>query len=96
MNRLEAENRRLKDGNPDAGRVEVVEAELEQSKAEVVTLTDQVRGCEQQASESMRELTKQLQAATEQSETECETADSLRKSLRLSEEKERSIMEELR
>ena len=95
LNRLEAENRRLKDRNPDAGRVAVLEAELERSKAEVATVTDQVRVCEQQASESERELTERLQVATGQFEREHEAADGLREALRQSEERERLIMEEL-
>ena len=51
VNRLDAENRKLRSGNPDAGERVDLEAELEQTKRDVATLTEQVRVYQRQLEE---------------------------------------------
>ena len=63
LNRLKAENRRLREENPDAERIMALEAELEGSKGEVARLTERVGVCEQQMQEA--EDARTAAAATE-------------------------------
>lgn len=51
VNRLDAENRWLREENPDATRAVDLEAELEQLKADVARLTKRVRAYEQQTTD---------------------------------------------
>ena len=48
VNRLETENRRLREDNPEHSRVLSLGAELEQSKNEAAELRNRLSKCEQQ------------------------------------------------
>ena len=67
MNRLEAENRQLREEHPEEERVLTLEAELEQSKNEAGRLMDRVNECEQQLEAARTEAVKT--ATTLDSET---------------------------
>ena len=55
VDRLDAENRRLRAGDAEASLHVDLEAELEQSKGDVATLTERVTGYEERAGASARE-----------------------------------------
>ena len=52
VNRLDAENRRLRDGDPEASSCVDLEAELQHSKAETAQLAERVRMLEEQLAEA--------------------------------------------
>ena len=64
VNRLDAENRRLRDENADGSARVDLEAELEQSKVEVARMAERVKTCERQLEESARAAAETEQRAT--------------------------------
>ena len=65
VNRLETENRRLQEENPEQSHVLALEAELEQSKNEAAELKDQVEECRRRnetVSEDRDGLAEQLES----------------------------------
>ena len=51
IHRLDAENRKLRSGNPEASDRLDLEAELEQTKADAAALTEQLQACTKQLKE---------------------------------------------
>ena len=102
-NRLEAENRRLREEHPEEDRVLTLEAELEQSKNEAGRLMDRVNECEQQLEVARTEAVKTATTLdsetrselTEQLEAERRTSDELREALQRSESRESELTEAL-
>ena len=54
VNRLDVENRHLREADTEASKLVDLQTELEQSKAEVATLTEVVRAYEEQATGNAR------------------------------------------
>ena len=80
VNRLETENRRLQEENPEQSRVLSLGAELEQSKNESAEPRNRLSKCEQQIESTLSQL-----------ETERQTADGLREALTRSESRESEL-----
>ena len=102
-NRLEAENRRLREEHPEESRVLTLEAELEQSKNEVARLVDRVSEYEQQLETARTEAAKTAvisdetqNSLAEQLEAERRTSNELREALQRSEGRESELTEALK
>ena len=93
-NRLEAENRRLREENPEQSRVVTLEAELEQSKDEAAQLRDRISECERQT-EAARTEAANKDDLEEQLEEERQTTNGLREALTRSEGRESELTEAL-
>ena len=110
INRLQAENRRLREENPDVSRTVALEAELELSKGEVARLMERAEMCERQlearaaattveagvsGETELAEALGRLQTVTEQLEAERQITSDLRVSLRELKEREGELVEGL-
>jgi len=93
-NRLEAENRRLREEHPEESRAVTLEAELERSKNEAAELRDRISELEQQT-ENMSAEAATNRNLTEQLETERQTLNELREALERSEARESELTEAL-